>query len=81
MTNSSLTRYSVLTKLREDLIVAREAAGQLSLRVRHVRRLKKKVDKKGAKALIHGNIGKESNRKIDETKREEGHNHHQEPLP
>jgi len=71
MTDSSLTKYSVIKKLRDGLIVAREAARQLSLTVRHVRRLKKKVEQKGAKALIHGNIGKERNRRIDETKREE----------
>lgn len=65
MTPRSLTRYSIISKLIEGAINGTEAAKQLSLSLRHIKRLKKAVREKGAQALIHGNKGKPSNRRTD----------------
>ena len=65
MTSKELSRYEVITKLIEDQINGSAAAKQLNLTVRHIRRLKFKVKQSGAKGLIHGNIGKLSNRRVD----------------
>jgi hypothetical protein len=65
MTSRSLTRYEVIKKLIDGHLNGTEAAKQLSLTTRHIRRLKGRVRESGARALIHGNKDKESNRKID----------------
>ncbi|TSC73714.1 MAG: transposase [Parcubacteria group bacterium Gr01-1014_48] len=65
MTSRSLTRYEVIRKLLDGYINGTEAAKQLSLSLRHIKRLKVGVYDKGAPALIHGNRGKQSNRHLD----------------
>lgn len=65
MTSRSLTRYEVIRKLIDGHLNGTEVAKQLALSVRHVKRLKSAVDKRGASALIHGNTRRPSNRKID----------------
>jgi hypothetical protein len=59
----TLSRYEVLQQLIAGSINGTEAAKQLGLSVRHVKRLKKQAAK-GARALIHRTIGKPSNRRI-----------------
>jgi hypothetical protein len=65
MTSRSLTRYEVIKKLLDGYINGTEASKQLSLSVRHIKRLKVSVYDNGASALIHGNRGKQSNRHLD----------------
>lgn len=64
MTEKELERHKVLTQLIDNTIDGKTASKKLSISVRHVRRLRRKVEKGGAKALTHGNRGKVSNRCI-----------------
>lgn len=52
MTSRSLTRYSIINKLIEGAINGTEAAKQLSLSLRHIKRLKKAVREEGAQAHL-----------------------------
>ena len=64
MTAIQLQRFEVLSQLTSGTINGTEASEKLGLSVRHVRRLKKKVKRKGARGLIHGNKGAVSSRKM-----------------
>lgn len=64
MTTTALQRYDVLSQLNSGQINGTEAAEKLSLSVRHVKRLKRKVQERGAAGLLHGNKGKPSGRRI-----------------
>ncbi len=70
MSSIQLQRFEVLLQLNSKTINGTEASEKLGLSVRHIRRLKKKVKKKGARGLLHGNKGNISARKISEEKRE-----------
>ena len=65
MASREISRYEVISKLINRQINGTDAAKQLCLTTRHIRRLKAKVKQFGAKGLIHGNRGKSSNRSID----------------
>lgn len=65
MSSKELSRYSVIAKLLDGQINGTEAAKQINLSTRQVKRLKAKVKKFGAKGLIHRSRGKSSNREID----------------
>ncbi len=65
MTSKELSRYSVIAKLLNGQINGTEAAKQINLAIRQVKRLKSKVKQFGAKGLIHGSRGKSGNRRID----------------
>lgn len=67
MTSKELSRYETINKLIDNQVNGTDVAKQLRLTVRHIRRLKAKVKRFGAKSLIHGNRGKSSNRQIDQT--------------
>ncbi len=66
MTSKELLRYDVIKKLISGVINGTQAALQINLCVRQVKRLKAKVRKQGAKGVIHSSRGKKSNRKIPE---------------
>jgi regulator of replication initiation timing len=68
MTNKELSRYEAIKRLIRKEINGTEAAKQLNLSTRQIRRLKTKVKRCGAKGIIHGNRGKESNHGISEEK-------------
>lgn len=70
MTEKELIRYDVIKNLIEGQINGSEASKQVGLSVRQVRRIKTKVKRKGAEAIIHGNRGKSSNRKLSFTVKE-----------
>ena len=57
-------RFTTITTLLAGKIDGTDASKQLKLSTRHIRRLKAKVKKHGAKGLIHKNRGRESNRKL-----------------
>lgn len=65
MTSKELSRYETINKLIDNQINGTDAAKQLGLTVRHIRRLKAKVKQFGVKGLVHCNRGKSSNRRID----------------
>ena len=71
MTQADRDRLVTLKKAKKKLITQREAAEELGISVRHVKRLIHALKKRGDKAVIHGLRGRLSNRKIEErTERE-----------
>lgn len=71
MTPKELSRYEVIKRLLNQEINGTEAAKQISLSVRQVKRLKAKVKKFGIKGIIHGHRGKSSNNSTPEDKIEQ----------
>lgn len=65
MSQTELSRYDIVKDLINGTINGTEAAKQIGVSIRHVKRLKSKVDRLGAAGLIHGNRGRESNRKLN----------------
>lgn len=66
MTQADRDRLVTLKKAKKKLITQREAAEELDVSVRQVKRLLYALKKRGDKAVVHGLRGKGSNRKIDE---------------
>jgi transposase len=66
MTQADRDRLVALKKAKKKLITQREAAEELGLSVRHVKRLIYALKKCGDKAVIHRLRGRASNRKIGE---------------
>jgi DNA-binding Lrp family transcriptional regulator len=64
MTQADRDRLVALKKANKKLITQREAAEELRLSVRHVKRLLYKLKKHGDRAVVHGLRGKPSNRKM-----------------
>jgi hypothetical protein len=71
MTQADRDRLVTLKKAKKKLITQREAAAELGLSVRHVKRLLYGLKKRGDKVVIHGLRGKPSSRKIEERTEEE----------
>lgn len=69
MTQRDRDRLVVLKKAQKKLITQRQAAVELQLTERHVRRLLIRWKKVGDKAVLHGLRGRASNRKLSEEKR------------
>ena len=65
MSEQELLRYDVIKNLLNGQINGTDASKQIGVSIRHVKRLKFRVFKHGAKGLIHKSRGRESNRKID----------------
>jgi transposase len=65
MTQADRDRLVALKKAKKKLITQREAAEELGMSVRQVKRLLFALKKRGDKAVIHGLRGKPSNRKIE----------------
>lgn len=70
MSLPEVKKYDIIKKVLSKELNGSEAAELLGLTARHIRRLKKKVNKKGIKALVHGNRGKPSNRRMPDDERE-----------
>ena len=66
MTQADRDRLVTLRKAKKKLITQRQAAEELDLSVRQVKRLVYALKKRGDKAVIHGLRGKASNRRIEE---------------
>ena len=66
MTQADRDRLVTLKKAKKKLITQREAAEELGMSERQVRRLLWALKKRGDKAVIHGLRGKPSQRRIDE---------------
>ena len=69
MSAKELDRHDVIQRLLRKEFNGTRAASLLRVSVRQVRRLKKAFCAIGAKALIHGNRGKQSNRRLKEEER------------
>src|SRR5690348_18403912 len=66
MTQGDRDRLVTLKKAKKKLITQREAAEELGVSVRHVKRLIRALKKRGDKIVIHGLRGMPSKRKVDE---------------
>src|ERR1043166_112328 len=66
MTQADRNRMVALKKAKKRVITQREAAEELGVTVRHVKRLLYALKKDGDKSIVHGLRGRSSNRKIDE---------------
>jgi len=66
MNQAERDRLVTLRKAKKKLITQRQAAEELGVSVRQVKRLLVALKKRGDKAVIHGLRGKPSKRKIDE---------------
>jgi hypothetical protein len=71
MTQQDRDRLVVLRKARKKLITQKQAAEELQLTERQVRRLLVKLKEVGDKAVIHGLRGRSSNRKLSKEVREQ----------
>ena len=67
MTQGDRDRLVTLKKAKEKLITQGEAAEELGVSVRQVKRLLYGLKKRGDRAVIHGLRGRPSSRKIDES--------------
>ncbi len=66
MSTQELSRYDIIKQLLDGKINGTDASKQIGVSIRHVKRLKSKVNKLGAAGLIHGNRGRAGNRKLDD---------------
>ena len=64
MSLPEVKKYDIIKKVISQELNGSQAAGLLNLTTRQIRRLKKKVDQNGIKALLHGNRGKPGNRRV-----------------
>jgi DNA-binding Lrp family transcriptional regulator len=69
MTQADRDRLVALKKARDGQITQRQAAEQLQVSERHVRRMLKQLELRGDRAIIHKLRGCKSNRRIDESVR------------
>lgn len=65
MTKEETERLHIINNLIEKRLNGTEAAKQLNLSLRQVRRIKKSIIKDGSKGVVHGNRGKKGGRKKD----------------
>ncbi|HVX56494.1 MAG TPA: ISNCY family transposase [Candidatus Saccharimonadales bacterium] len=70
MTQRDRDRLVVLKKTQKKLIAQKQAAGELQLTERHVRRLLKALAAGGDKAVVHALRGRPSNRRLSEEVRQ-----------
>src|SRR4029077_10460205 len=71
MTQADRDRLVTLKKAKKKLITQREAAEELGISPRQIKRLLHAMKKRGDKAVIHGWRGKPSNRRMPEAKEKE----------
>ena len=70
MSQKEVSKYDIIKKLINNELNGTEAASILNLTTRHIRRLKKRVEERGAKGLVHKNRNNPGNRKIPEKERD-----------
>lgn len=70
MTQREQQRVVILNALERGEIVMAEAAALAGLSVRQLRRLRRAYRRRGAKALVHGNRGRPSSRRVSATIRQ-----------
>jgi predicted ArsR family transcriptional regulator len=67
MTQADRDRLVTLKKAKKRLITQREAAEELGISIRQVKRLLYALKKHGDKAVIHGLRGRPTHRRIEES--------------
>src|SRR5476649_2186206 len=71
MTQADRDRLVALRKAKKRLITQKQAAEELGITERHVRRLLRELKRRGDRSVSHALRGRPSNQKIDaDTKRE-----------
>src|SRR3989338_3298657 len=71
MSQKAEKKYDIIKKVISKELNGSEAARLLNLTIRHIRRLKARVNGDGIKGLIHGNRGKPGNRRISDKEKKE----------
>src|ERR1700674_3352707 len=71
MTQKDRDRLVVLRKAQKKLIRQRQAAGELEISERHLRRMLVKLKEAGDRSAVHGLRGRLSNRRLSQEVREE----------
>jgi hypothetical protein len=71
MSQAERDRLVTLKKAKKRLITQAEAATELGVSVRHVKRLLKSLKKRGDRAVVHGLRGRPSRRKLPEAMKQE----------
>ena len=71
MSQKEVKKYDIIKKVISKELNGSEAARLLNLTIRHIRRLKARVNGDGIKGLIHGNRGKPGNRRISDKEKKE----------
>ena len=64
MSQRQLQRYHALKLVEAGKLTLREAAEMIGVSYRHAKQINKKVQKKGAKGLFHGNTGRSPGNRI-----------------
>jgi len=64
MSQKEIKRYDIIKKIINKDLNGTEAAQLLNLTTRQIRRLKKRVEEKGAQGLVHGHRGQPGNRAL-----------------
>src|ERR1044072_5326770 len=67
MTQADRDRLVTLKKAKKKLITQREAAEELRVSVRQVKRLIYALKKRGDRVVVHGLRGRQSNRRIEQS--------------
>ena len=70
MSSKDIDRYEILKRTMRGDLKNKDAARLLNVSLRHAKRLKAAVRKRGPSALIHGSRGKRGNRHIPDDERE-----------
>lgn len=70
MSNRELNRYEIINRLMREEINGIEASHLIGLSTRQIRRIKSNVKKHGPQALVHGNRGRQSNRRLPDKERD-----------
>ncbi len=70
MSAKEVRRGEVLSRVKRGELKLTEAAELLDVSYRQAKRLKKRYGEGGSKALVHGNVGRASNR-ADDKRREQ----------
>ena len=65
MSDKEITRLEVMQRLKDKRLTQKEAARMLKLSIRQIKRLYRAYSTQGAKGLISGRRGKESNHRLD----------------
>ena len=65
MTQAERDRLVALKKAKKKLITQKQAAEELGITERHVRRLLRALQRRGDQAVVHALRGLPSNRKVD----------------
>ncbi len=71
MTQAERDRLVALKKAKKKLITQKQAAAELGITERHVRRLLREMKRRGDKAVVHGLRGVPSNRKLSADREQE----------